>query len=416
MPYVLSLAVLIAMVYGGWTWWRVRQFEIAKADAIPASAVGPPLKEFELTERSGKPFRSADMRGRVWVASYFFTTCPGQCLRLNANIQVLSKMTDLKDVTWVSITCDPDTDTIEALRAYADRWQADPERWLFCRADLEYIQRVAKGMKVFLSLKGHQDDAIVIDKAGNIRGMYDATSEIQCKRMHAKLLECLEEKAPHDFAAGDANEREIELTILLAAHPIVHVNASLNALATVLLLVGLFFIKRGRVDAHKWTMLAAFAVSTVFLACYLWYHLQVGSVRFTHPGAVRYVYLTILASHVLLAITVPFLAIRQIYLGFRAIGCCGGEMPQPERMAAVGLIPRKACAAREMGFSHLALCFGDGRHRVRDALSPLAASGAMIYNEGAGNKPAVAEVARLRPAAVRTGILANSATAVGGAI
>ena len=63
-------------------------------------------------------------------------------------------MPELKDVTWVSITCDPDTDTLEALRAYADRWKADPERWLFCRADLDYIQRVANGMKVFLSLQG----------------------------------------------------------------------------------------------------------------------------------------------------------------------------------------------------------------------------------------------------------------------
>jgi putative membrane protein len=113
------------------------------------------------------------------------------------------------------------------------------------------------------------------------------------------------------------------LTILLAAHPIVHVNASLNALATVLLIAGLLFIKIGRIDAHKWTMLSAFGVSSAFLVCYIWYHLQVGSVRFTHPGVVRYVYLAILASHVLLAVTVPFLAIRQIYLGYRALGCCG---------------------------------------------------------------------------------------------
>jgi len=122
--------------------------------------------------------------------------------------------------------------------------------------------------------------------------------------------------------------------LLLAAHPIVHVNASLNALATVLLLLGLFFIKRGRVDAHKRTMLSAFVVSTVFLACYLWYHWQVGSVRFTHPGAIRYVYLAILASHVLLAVTVPFLAIRQIYLGYRAIGCCDGGLDPAERAAS----------------------------------------------------------------------------------
>src|SRR6476660_2507455 len=83
---------------------------------------------------------------------------------------------------------------------------------------------------------------------------------------------------------------KIELTLLLAAHPLVHVNASLNSLATVLLLAGLYLIKRGRVEAHKRTMLAAFAVSTAFLICYIWYHLHVGSVRFTHPGAVRYIY------------------------------------------------------------------------------------------------------------------------------
>ena len=105
-------------------------------------------------------------------------------------------------------------------------------------------------------------------------------------------------------------------------HPIVHLNAALNALATVLLAAGLVMIKRSRVTAHKWTMLSAFAVSTVFLCCYLWYHYQVGSVKFTHPGPIRFVYLAILASHVLLAITVPVLAIWTIYLGLRATGCC----------------------------------------------------------------------------------------------
>jgi cytochrome oxidase Cu insertion factor (SCO1/SenC/PrrC family) len=208
-PYVLSAIVFcVGTAYIGWTWWKVREYEEAKSNAIiAANVIGPPLTEFELTERSGKPFRSADMKGRVWVASYFFTTCPGQCLRLNSNIQVLSHMPDLKDVTWVSITCDPDNDTLEALRAYADRWKADPERWLFCRGDLEYVQRVAKGMKIFLSLKGHQDYAIVIDKQGKVRGMFDGTSESQCKRMHALLLECLADEPPHELAA-DAAKKE----------------------------------------------------------------------------------------------------------------------------------------------------------------------------------------------------------------
>lgn len=205
-PYALCLVVMVGMAYGGWKWWQVWQFDLTRGEAIPAGAVGPPLKEFELTERSGKPFRSADMRGRVWVASYFFTTCPGQCLRLNANLQVLNAEPALKDVTWVSITCDPDTDTVEALSAYADRFQADPDRWLFGRADLDYVKRVAKGMDVLLSLKGHQDFAIVIDKTGKRRGVFDATSESQCNRLRAKLLECLAEKAPSDMVAtGKAN-------------------------------------------------------------------------------------------------------------------------------------------------------------------------------------------------------------------
>ncbi|MFO0788648.1 MAG: DUF420 domain-containing protein [Pirellulales bacterium] len=131
------------------------------------------------------------------------------------------------------------------------------------------------------------------------------------------------------------------MTILLAAHPIVHVNASLNALATVLLLLGLYFIKSGRVEAHKRAMLSAFGVSVVFLGCYLWYHAQVGSVKFTHPGVIRYAYLTILASHVLLAATVPFLAIRQMYLGYRAIGCCGASGSDAERLAAAALYREK---------------------------------------------------------------------------
>jgi protein SCO1/2 len=142
------------------------------------------------------------MRGRVWVAAYFFTSCNGQCRRLNASIQALSKMPELKDVTWVSITCDPDNDTLDVLKAYADAYQADPHRWLFCRADLDYAKRVALGMKVYLSYKDHMDRVVVIDKAGKIRGYFDATSSIDCDRMRTLLVKCLAEKAPQDLAAS----------------------------------------------------------------------------------------------------------------------------------------------------------------------------------------------------------------------
>lgn len=117
------------------------------------------------------------------------------------------------------------------------------------------------------------------------------------------------------------------LPIFAVAHWLVHVNATLNAVATLLLVAGYLLIRRGRVTAHMWAMLAAFAVSSAFLACYLWYHYQVGSVRFTHPGPVRYVYLAVLFTHIPLAALVPPLAVWQMYLGFRAIGCCRAQGP-----------------------------------------------------------------------------------------
>ena len=95
------------------------------------------------------------------------------------------------------------------------------------------------------------------------------------------------------------------------------VSASLNALATVLLLVGYVLIKQRREEAHKRTMFAAFAVSIVFLVCYLIYHRYAGHVRFSGPSPVREFYWGLLLTHVVLAATVPFLAVATIYLGLK---------------------------------------------------------------------------------------------------
>ncbi|MEM1305506.1 MAG: DUF420 domain-containing protein, partial [Planctomycetota bacterium] len=106
----------------------------------------------------------------------------------------------------------------------------------------------------------------------------------------------------------------------VAAHPIVHVNAALNSLATLLLIAGFVFIKRRKETAHQAAMLAALATSAIFLACYLYYHFVVNlTVKFTHSGPVRYVYYAILASHVLLAMTVPFVALGAAHFGWWAL-------------------------------------------------------------------------------------------------
>jgi uncharacterized membrane protein YozB (DUF420 family) len=152
------------------------------------------------------------------------------------------------------------------------------------------------------------------------------------------------------FSNDREGERKIKLTLLLAAHPLVHVNASLNSLATVLLLAGFYFIKRGRIEAHKRAMLSAFIVSIAFLTCYVWYHMHAGRVEFTHVGPVRYIYYAILLSHVLLAITVPFLATWQIYLGFRAVGCCCPKGDPAQQRAVAAVYREKHCRLARITF------------------------------------------------------------------
>ncbi|MBI2478753.1 MAG: DUF420 domain-containing protein [Planctomycetia bacterium] len=103
-----------------------------------------------------------------------------------------------------------------------------------------------------------------------------------------------------------------------------HLNAALNGFAAVLLITGLVLIKQKKETAHKWTMLACFGVSIVFLGCYLTYHQLLHQTTgshgrsFEHSNAgILWGYRVMLISHVLLAAMVPFLAVATIYFGLR---------------------------------------------------------------------------------------------------
>lgn len=96
-----------------------------------------------------------------------------------------------------------------------------------------------------------------------------------------------------------------------------HINAALNATSAVLLVTGFGLIRRHKISAHRACMIAAFVCSALFLVGYLVYHYQVGSVRFQGSGALRVAYLSILASHSLLATAVPFLAAMTLWRGLR---------------------------------------------------------------------------------------------------
>lgn len=100
-------------------------------------------------------------------------------------------------------------------------------------------------------------------------------------------------------------------------HTLPAVNATLNAIAAVLLAIGYTLIRQKRIEAHRRVMLTAFGVSVVFLICYLVYHFEAGVIYYQKTGLLRYIYLTILTTHTILAVITPVLAIITLRRGLR---------------------------------------------------------------------------------------------------
>ena len=95
------------------------------------------------------------------------------------------------------------------------------------------------------------------------------------------------------------------------------IDATLNATSALLLTLGYFFIRRKRIQAHKVCMVSAFATSSLFLGCYIWYHAHHGVTRFARQGAVRDLYLALLGSHTILAVVVVPLILTTLYWAWR---------------------------------------------------------------------------------------------------
>jgi uncharacterized membrane protein YozB (DUF420 family) len=92
-------------------------------------------------------------------------------------------------------------------------------------------------------------------------------------------------------------------------------NATLNGIAGAFLLLGFYFIRRGQIERHRRSMLAAFTTSTLFLISYVIYHANVGSRPFTGVGPIRLVYFTILITHIILAAAIVPMALLTLKRG-----------------------------------------------------------------------------------------------------
>ena len=140
------------------------------------------VAQFTLTNQLNQSFGSKDLAGKIWIADFVFTSCRGPCPIISTRMSELQQPLEKTDVRLVSFTIDPETDTPDVLRGYADKLKADPARWDFLTGPKPQIYDLSvKSFKLGVSDGGgddgqpvHSTRFVLVDRRGQIRGYYDA--------------------------------------------------------------------------------------------------------------------------------------------------------------------------------------------------------------------------------------------------
>ena len=191
-PIIIAMPILLLFALGAYI--VIQRAESSRAD-IPVLGHVP---DFEFTAHTGEPFGSEQMRGKINIVEFFFTTCRGPCPVMNANMSELYEMFDgYDDIRFVSISVDPEHDTPEVLREYAEDFGLDDDRWIFLHAPIDSV--------VWLSEKGfylaadnlpsmHSTKFVLVDGWEQIRGYYSGTDESSIKIMITHIRELVKNK------------------------------------------------------------------------------------------------------------------------------------------------------------------------------------------------------------------------------
>ncbi len=158
------------------------------------------ISPFSFTDQGGNYISNETVEGKIYVANFFFTTCAGICPKmLNHLKKVQNAYHSDKDILLLSYSVMPETDSVQRLAAYAKRFQLLPGKWHLLTGNKEAIYSLArksyfadeetgydKDSKEFL----HTENCVLVDRKGRIRGVYNATLELEMKNLidHIKIL------------------------------------------------------------------------------------------------------------------------------------------------------------------------------------------------------------------------------------
>ena len=164
------------------------------------------ISQFAFLNQEGKTITNEDIKNKIVVVEYFFSTCKGICPRMNENLsKVYKTFKGNRDVMFLSHTVDPVKDTVQALKAYSLRFDADPSQWMFLTGDKKQLYDMAR-YSYLISAEDdtagisidkdfiHDKHYILVDNYGRVRGFYDGLQETDLKKITDDIKTLLQEK------------------------------------------------------------------------------------------------------------------------------------------------------------------------------------------------------------------------------
>jgi protein SCO1/2 len=161
----------------------------AQLDSVQKHVIG----HFQFTDQSGAIISEESVKGKIYVANFFFTVCPSICPTMTQNLlSVQQAFRGDEDIMLLSHSVMPATDDVAQLKKYAERWKIDSGQWHLLTGDKAQIYQLARqsyfaekemGMQKYKNEFLHTENAFLIDKNGYIRGVYNATLALDIENM-----------------------------------------------------------------------------------------------------------------------------------------------------------------------------------------------------------------------------------------
>ncbi len=162
---------------------------------------------FTFTDQQARPLAAENLKGKVWIANFIFTSCAAECLVLSSRFAELQRLFAKEgDLAFVSFSVDPQTDTPERLGQFAQRWHADPEKWFFLTGEAAEVDALVKNSfllpltrdpieagKLMSEKFIHSNRFAIVDRTGTVRAYVDGLEPEAISTVSRIVVELLNE-------------------------------------------------------------------------------------------------------------------------------------------------------------------------------------------------------------------------------